>query len=275
MATYRSVGDRFVLCHTEFEKGCFRLCVIYNSEMSTSAETIIPRTSTSARIVNAADRRQRWFEVALVLLVACGNYTLYGIYLLINGPSAAAQTSGLTWIGAIVQEVAALLLLGYVLSRRGLTFANLGLGWSLRNVGLGVVVFGASYAAYVIGYTLVQTIHYLLYGAFATGPTAKDFFAHHSVGAIPLSLLNPFFEELIVRAYVMTEVIELTGSSTFAIALSVAVQFSYHLYYGWIGAISMSFLFLVLALYYLRSRSALPIIVAHAIFDVYGLLRIW
>ena len=137
------------------------------------------------------------------------------------------------------------------------------------------MVFGASYAAYVIGYTLVQGTHYLLYGAFATGPAAKEFFAHHSVVAIPLSLLNPFFEELIVRAYVMTEVIELTGSSTLAITLSVAVQFSYHLYYGWVGAISMSFLFAVFALYYLRSRSALPIILAHAIFDVYGLLRLW
>ena len=42
--------------------------------------------------------------------------------------------------------------------------------------------------------------------------TARDFFAHPSVMAIPLALLNPFFEELLVRAYLMTEVMELTGS---------------------------------------------------------------
>jgi membrane protease YdiL (CAAX protease family) len=114
-----------------------------------------------------------------------------------------------------------------------------------------------------------------IYATWATGPTAKDFFAHPSVVAIPFSLLNPFFEELVVRAYLMTEVIELTGSSTLAIALSVGVQFSYHLYYGWVGAISLSFLFLVFALYYVRSRLALPVIVAHGFFDVYALIRLW
>jgi membrane protease YdiL (CAAX protease family) len=93
--------------------------------------------------------------------------------------------------------------------------------------------------------------------------------------AIPFSLLNPFFEELIVRAYLMTEVMELTGSSTLAVALSVGVQFSYHLYYGWVGAISLSFFFLVFALYYVRSSCALPVIVAHGFVDVYALLRLW
>jgi membrane protease YdiL (CAAX protease family) len=87
--------------------------------------------------------------------------------------------------------------------------------------------------------------------------------------------LNPLFEELIVRAYRMTEVIELTGCSTLAVALSVGVQFSYQLYYGWVGATSLSFLFLLFALYDARSRRAPPVIVAHGFFDVYALLRLW
>ncbi len=93
--------------------------------------------------------------------------------------------------------------------------------------------------------------------------------------AIPLALLNPFFEELIVRAYLMTEVMELTGSSTLAVVLSVFVQFAYHLYYGWSGAISLAFFFLALALYYVRSRRALPVIIAHGLSDVYTLIRLW
>jgi len=210
-----------------------------------------------------------------VLLVACGGYIAYSLYLLIGGPSDAPQISGFRWAGGIVQEVAALLLLGYVLSRRGLRFTNLGLRWSLRDVAAGLLVTALSYAAYGLGHTLVQTIHHLVYGSFATGRTARDFFGHPSVMAIPWSLLNPFFEELIVRAYLMTEVMELTGSSTLAVVLNVGVQFSYHLYYGWVGAISLSFLFLVPALYYVRSRRALPLIVAHGFFDVYALLRLW
>ncbi|MGA2301686.1 MAG: CPBP family intramembrane glutamic endopeptidase [Candidatus Acidiferrum sp.] len=132
-----------------------------------------------------------------------------------------------------------------------------------------------SYAAYGLGNALVQTIHHLAYGTWATVPTAKDFFSHPSIVAIPFLLLSPFFEELIVRAYLMTEVIELTGSSTLAVALSVVVQFSYHLYYGWAGAISLSFFNLALALYYARSRCALPVIVAHGFLDFYALIRAW
>jgi membrane protease YdiL (CAAX protease family) len=58
-------------------------------------------------------------------------------------------------------------------------------------------------------------------------------------------------------------------------SLSVVVQFSYHLYYGWEGAIALSFQFLVFALYYAHSRRILPVIVAHGFFDIYAVLRLW
>jgi membrane protease YdiL (CAAX protease family) len=244
--------------------------------MITSPDTTIPGSSPQLRSeLSAVERRQRWFELCLVMLVACGGYILYAFYLLINGPGAAPQSSSLRSAASILHEVTALLLLGYVLSRRGLRYANLGLRWSWRDVGMGLLVTMVSHAAYGLGHTLVQTIHQLAYGTVLSGPTAKDFFAHPSLIAIPLSLLNPFFEELIVRAYLITEIIELTGSSALAVVLSVVVQFSYHLYYGWGGAASLSFLFLVLALYYVRSRCALPIIVAHGFFDIFALLRLW
>lgn len=250
--------------------------VLHNSEMTTSQDTIISSSSTRPRKeMSAGERRQRWFEVCLVLLVACGSYIVYSLYLLIAGPSAGPRISRYGWAGGILQEVTALLLLGYVLSHRGLRFADLGLRWSPRDVAMGLLVTLVSYPAYELGHTLVQTIHHLVYGTWATGPTAKDFFPHPSVGAIPFLLLNPFFEELIVRAYLMTEVLERTGSATLAVVVSIGVQFSYHLCYGWAGAISLSFFKLALALYYVRSRCALPVIVAHGFFDVYVLLRVW
>lgn len=209
------------------------------------------------------------------MLVSFGGSFLHSLFLLKGGPSAAQQTSSSSWAVGMVQEVSALLLLGYVFSRRGLTFANLGLRWSPRDIGVGLVVTGVSYVAYGLGSTLVQAMHHLVYGSFATSSTAKDFFAHASILAIPYLLLNPFFEELIVRAYLMTEVIELSGSSMLAVTLSVGIQFSYHLYYGWVVAISLSFLFLVFALYYKYARRALPVVVAHAFYDLYGLFGLW
>ncbi len=224
--------------------------------------------------VSASERRKRWFEVCLVVLVACGGPILNSLYLLANGPGAMPHISNARWTLGIVQEITALLLLGYVLSRRGLSFTNLGFRWAARDAGIGLLLAGLSYAAFVVGSIIIYDAQYLIYGSSVTGHTANDFFAHPSVAAIPFSLLNPFFEELIVRAYLMTEVVQLTGSSALAVFLSVAVQFSYHLYYGWAGAISLAFPFFTLALYYVRTRRALPVIVAHGFFDIYGLLRL-
>lgn len=220
-----------------------------------------------------SEARKRWFELSLVLLVAIGGPMLNSLYLLVNGPGPMSHTSDARWALSILQEITALLLLGYVLSRRGLSFSNLGFRWSLRDAGLGILVAGPSFAVYVIGSLVVQVVHYSVYGSLAKGPTPKDFYAP-SLLAILLFLLNPFFEELIVRAYLMNEVLQLTGSSSLSVAISVAVQFSYHLYYGWAGAISVAFLFLAFALYYARSRRALPVIVAHSFFDIYMLLRL-
>jgi membrane protease YdiL (CAAX protease family) len=244
--------------------------------MSDSPTTIIDATPVGTELeMLASVRRQRWFEVSLVLLVAFGSALVNALFLLKNGPSGTPPMNSARWIIGIVHEVSALLLLGYVLSRRRLRFKDLGLHWSLGDVGVGLLVTGVSYAAYMLGSMLVHVFHYAMYGSLATGPSAGEFFTHPSAMAAPFTLLNPFFEELIVRAYLMTEVLDLTGSSALAVALSVAVQFSYHLYYGWAGALSLAFSFLIFALYYVRSRRALPIIVAHGFFDIYGLIRLW
>jgi membrane protease YdiL (CAAX protease family) len=221
------------------------------------------------------EKRQRWFELSLVLFVAFGTFFLNSLYLFRNGPSAAPHISGYRWLMATLQEVTSLLLLGYVLWRRNLRLRDLGLRWSLRDVGIGLIVAFAAFLATSLGTFIIQMAHYAAYGSFSTGPTGKDFFSHPGVMAIPFSLLNPFFEELIVRAYLMTEIMDLTGSSALAVALSVAVQCSYHLYYGWVGVISVSFSFLFFALYYASSRKALPIIVAHGFFDIYAVIRLW
>jgi membrane protease YdiL (CAAX protease family) len=217
---------------------------------------------------------QRWFEVFLVLLVSCGTPLLNSLYLLAKGPGAL-QMSGVRWVSGLLQEVTSLLVLGYVLFRRGRRFKDLGFRWSFGGLGVGMLVAGASFAAYVSGSLVVHLVHYTIYGNLATGPTGAAFFSHPGPLGVPFALLNPFFEELIVRAYLMTEVIDLTGSSTLAVAASVLVQSSYHLYYGWAGATSIAFMFLVFSIYYARSRRALPVIVAHALFDIYAVIRLW
>jgi membrane protease YdiL (CAAX protease family) len=226
----------------------------------------------SAGIRIQIEKRRRWFEVGLVLFIAFGSSVLYSLYSLKNGPQNDSPVSTLRWAALIVQEVSTLLLLGYVLSRRALSFGSIGLRWSPKDVGAGTLLALVSYIVYGFGYSFIRTFQHSTLG---TGSTARAVFGHPPVVvAIAFCLLNPFFEELVVRAYLMTEITELTGYTVWAVILSVVVQFSYHLYYGWAGAISLSFQFLVFALYYAYWRRALPVVLAHGFFDVYGMLRL-
>lgn len=222
-----------------------------------------------------AEKRYRWFELCVILLITVGSSLLNSIYLLKNGRGAVPVAQDFRWIIAIFHELTGLLLLGYILSRRKLRFRDLGLGRSLRDLRSGVIVTSGSYLAYTAGYYLVYSIPTLLHSYKPSGLTAREMFGQPSLIAVPLFLLNPFFEELIVRAYLMTEVKALTGSWTLSAALSVALQFSYHLYYGWLAAIALSFQFLVFAIYYARTQRATPIIIAHGFFDIVGLIRLW
>ncbi len=219
--------------------------------------------------------RQRWFEVFLVLAVAFVRPLINSIYLLSNGVSAQPRYTNFRWWSGVIEEVVALLLLGYVLSRRKVSLKNLGLRWSFRDVGVGLLLTFGAYGSYFVGSMFVYGFRVAMYGHPTRVPSGNEFFGHPSMAAIPYFILSPFFEEIIVRAYLMTEIVELTGSSVLAIVASVAVQGAYHLYYGWAGAIGTSFIFLAFALFYAWTRRALPVVMAHEFIDMVALIRIW
>jgi len=244
--------------------------------VSNELKTIHQASPTEAAVERVAEsKRYRWFEVTLVLLISIGSGFLSSLHLLNNSQGMLPYPQNFRWTISIFEELTGLLFLGYVLSRRRMRFRDLGLRWSFRDFGIGLVVAVTAYLAYAVGYALIRSLHNAFHWSASSGPSVRQIFGHPSIMAIPLFLVNPFFEELIVRAYLMTEVRDLTGSWTLAAALSVAVQFSYHLYYGWEAAIALSFQFLVFSIYYARTRRATPIIVAHGIFDIYGLIRLW
>jgi membrane protease YdiL (CAAX protease family) len=223
----------------------------------------------------AESKRLRYFELCLVLLVAFSTPLLTSVYILVRGPAGVSQASSYRPVNGFVHEIVALLVLGYVLARSGRRLRDLGLRWSVRDCGVGLLVLVISYAAYIAGGMLLQTIHYAPAGPMAKGTATHGYWTHMGWPGVPFVLVTPFFEELIVRAYLMTEVVELTGSLALATFLSVLLQISYHLYYGWFTAAALGFTFLVFSLYYARYRRALPIIVAHGVYDLIGLIRFW
>jgi membrane protease YdiL (CAAX protease family) len=222
------------------------------------------------------DKRSRWFEVCLVLLITVGSAFLSSLFLLNAGRVENPASSSLRWINGLFHELLCMLLLGYVLSRRGKRLRDLGLRWSSRDFFLGIGIWFAAVVSSFGGALFLNGLHRAMYGSVTPGGlTAQQMFAHPSFVAIPFFLFNPLFEEMIVRAYLMTEVRALTGSWWLAGAMSVVVQTSYHLYYGWLGALTLSFQFVIFATYYARTQKATPVVVAHGIVDIVGLIRLW
>lgn len=248
----------------------------YNLFMSEPAPSHASATALGPiQAFGAYSNHLRWFELSLVLILAFATPFLRSLALLRNGPGAQPTFDNLRWLYGLGHEIIGLALLGYVLLRRGLKLSDLGLRWSFRALGAGLLLTVAYFIALLIGGAAVYGIHLALFGTIAKNHTMREFFGHPSWLVIPFAMVNPFFEELIVRAFLMTEVLELTGSAILAVVGSTALQFSYHLYYGWTGALTISTGFLVFSLYYLRTRHATPLVVSHGIIDILGMLQLW
>lgn len=214
----------------------------------------------------------RWCELSAVLLLAIGPFLLNSIHFYRFGTTFFGEQAdaGLTF--AIIQEITSLLLLGYVLVRRKIHLKDLGLRWSMRGILIGFVLALASYAAYWAVYHFLIAMHDAFWPAVAFTPEPSWPGGRPALLSVVLMCINPFFEELIVRVYLMTEVHALTGSWGLAVVLSTLVQTSYHIYYGWIVMLALAFQFLVFSLFYARKRQAAPLIVAHGYFDLYWVL---
>jgi membrane protease YdiL (CAAX protease family) len=218
--------------------------------------------------------RVRFFEIFLVLLVAFGSSVANALNVLIHPLRAPLQYTNFSTFLRILHEAGGLLLLGYIFSRSRRRLSDIGLRWSASDIGVGLLLFLLAYTCYAGSYRVFVLLHYLAFNSVSSPQVHREYLTNPLLFVLPYYLLNPFFEELIVRAYLMTEVTALTGSAGLAIAVSVLFQTAYHLYYGWVVALSIGCVFLVFSAYYAKTRRALPIIVAHACMDLVGFFSI-
>lgn len=219
------------------------------------------------------DRQVRIFELVLVCLVSFGSSILVSGYSLYYGGYSSGG-GNFSFINHILKQVSCLMLLWYVLVRRGRTLSDLGFSWSWGDFGWSIplrigesLAFKAVYAVlYQTGLTAIShhdsSVHvqHMLFGTEVTE------------AAVLFQFVNPFFEELIVRAYVMTEVKFLTGSAAKAVLVSTVLQTSYHFYQGVPAALAHGAGFLLWAIYYAKTNRIAPVILAHLYADVMGTL---
>jgi membrane protease YdiL (CAAX protease family) len=81
---------------------------------------------------------------------------------------------------------------------------------------------------------------------------------------------NAVLEEVVVVGYLTTRLRDLAWSAPLIVAASALLRGSYHLYQGVGGFAGNAIMGLFLALVFLRFRRILPLIVAHALLDIFA-----
>jgi membrane protease YdiL (CAAX protease family) len=216
--------------------------------------------------VPSVTESHRWIDLGLVLMVAFATTILGSIYKAFF-PQPLNYTNFRLAIG-LVDEATALALFFVLFKRQGRSLQNIGFGFRWTDL---PKALGLTMAGFIAMYAMFLTVRYAYF--FITlrtlhenGPRSN--FSGASVWLIlPFLIVNGFFEETIVRGYLMTELIELRKSVVLATVLSLAIQTSYHLYYGVLGAAIVGSGLSVFAIYYAKSRRLMPVILGHMIWD--------
>jgi membrane protease YdiL (CAAX protease family) len=217
-------------------------------------------------------RPRRWIDLGLVLLVAFAPAVAGSVYSLLY-PAPYNYTNGRLAAG-LLQELTALAVFAVLFSRQGRRTRDLGLHfhWTALPKGLYLVI-GSLVTLALTSYGIRSAWLLVTHRVLQARPAGPIFATSSFWLLIPFLILNPFFEEVLVRGYLMTEIIELRSSVLLASLVSIALQTSYHLYYGVFGALIVASGLAVFALYYAKTRDLMSVIVAHLLWDLTALLR--
>ena len=241
--------------------------------MSTSAVAPAPSASTADR--SFADRIARWRHLTLVLWVSVSMPVLGSFYYLFGGTAATNPTyQGYRLWGGLIPEASGLLVLWYVLAGQGKTWRHIGWSPSLVDIRRALGLFLASTAVSWVAYIPAQYLYRAYSGAFLAQKSLNSTLAFGiSALSVAFVCVNPFFEELIVRAYTISELTDLGANRTVAIAISVVVQLSYHLYQGFANVVVLALVFTVFSIYYSRTRRIVPVVLVHLGLDLFWLFK--
>ncbi|HET6840461.1 MAG TPA: type II CAAX endopeptidase family protein [Candidatus Angelobacter sp.] len=242
-------------------------------------------TSTARQSADTVDQQSspiqvsnqhRWIDLALVMTVAFSSPLLGSLFLLVRPNAYNFSYSNVRLITAISQEITALAVFFCLFRRQGRRLGTLGFEFQWTDLFKGLGLF--TVALIVMGVFASATRYLWFIATLQTISGSHNYPSFSSASlwlVLPFLLLNPFCEEVLVRGYLMTEIIDLRGSVILAMLISLVLQTSYHLYYGVFGALTVGSGLAVLVLYYGKSRRLMPVILAHCLWDLTALIPLW
>ena len=235
-----------------------------------SAEQVLPmpgeEPAAAASGFAPETRKLRLLELALVLSVAFLGPMLNA---LVAWWTDAPETPDTHFdsLYRILRAALAISVLAYVLYRQGRSLRTIGLTARVSDIPWALVVTVCSKLLTSSIVTLYIAYHVMTSKVPPSPETAIGFMRWLAV--VPGAAL----EELIVRAYLMTEVAALSGSMALAVIVSVGFQSLYHLYQGAPAALYHAGAFFAYAVFYAQTRRATPVIFAHALENFLVLAR--
>ncbi len=163
-------------------------------------------------------------------------------------------------------------MLSYILFRQGRRLRDIGFSFRWLDLPVSIGLLVLSWIAAGLCRYYLNSMYFLWTGHQVErwDGAAALLGTHVSVVVVVFLLINAFYEELIVRAYLMSEIISWKHSALFAGIVSVVIQASYHIYQGVPNMISIAALFSVYAIYYGKTRRILPVILAHLYVDAFS-----
>jgi membrane protease YdiL (CAAX protease family) len=212
-------------------------------------------------------RRLRLIELLLVVLIPLLPSVASAIYTFVNSQYyVSSHPSNFSLLLHATRQLLGISLLLYVLYRQGRRIEDIGLSFQWLDLLRGIAIYAV---AHLIYYGLSKWIHFqfphLDMKAYNVGTGAF-------MASFVFMFINPFYEELIVRAYAMTEIEFLSGSKAAAVIISTLFQSAYHLYQGLIPALLIIPVFLIYSLYFSRYKKIMPVIIAHLIADMVAMV---
>lgn len=251
---------------------------VYDSRAMSESEILAPpeKATEHFRPTELAARR-RYLALGLVLVVSFTHFIANAFYYLMHPwPATAApyqrQFSILT---AIIWEVCSLLLLWFILAGQNRSWRDIGWNptWSDIPYAFALIV-GTRIAESVVNLWFQLFYHSIAGHYLQPRPAHGLLGAGISVLSIGLVLINPVFEELIVRGYAMSEMLALGSGPILAVVVSVVVQMSYHVYQGTLRGIVLAVGFTVSSIFFLKTKRIVPVVLAHLWLDAYALIRL-
>jgi membrane protease YdiL (CAAX protease family) len=207
-------------------------------------------------------------EFLVVIMWAFG-MPIFTSILSIGQPQGAAMFNDAALIGTVIFELLVAVGLVWFLHVREWTLEKVGLRVGGRGTLWGVALLAACYALIIVVQLAAQVLPIDMQAIVAQLPKTDGQLSMELVFVV--SVVNGVFEEVFVAGYAITALQQARGMWT-AINVSTAVRVLYHLYQGPFAFLTIAPMGLLFGYVYARTRQLWPLIVAHVLLDIVGLL---